>query len=141
MMSKEFEIARLLAVQECRITENNSLGFAWSSRIYPFFHDSPLQEAFIEDFDIGRESITAVLDYLEANENNPDKLGFYAIEDHFGGKNQGLERSKLRMICRYIFLCDRYTHVWEHVVRNGVGPVESQGIAGKFNQAWEVTVF
>ena len=140
-MSKDFEIARLLVINECRAAGNSALAFAWANRLYPMFDDNPISREFEDDFRISKSKMQRVFDYLDEHEDDPETLGFWAIETHFGGKFNGdIDRAELIDICRYAYLNRRWESVWQHVVAPGVGPVESHGI----NQAledWEISAF
>lgn len=137
-MSKEFEIARLLVVAAARRDEcDRGLGFAWSSRIYPFFHEYRSTEAFAEEFIVSREQVKAIIEHIDKQWLAKESFTFYELEQKFGDRWSGngkIDRGKLIDVCRYAFLSRRFDQsLWQALTVEGSGPVESQGLADEFD--------
>jgi len=143
MSGRDFEIMRMMMVDAARRGDlDQATGFAWAHRIYPMFGSTTVAEAFKADFENGTDEIGKVLKAIdEIAEANDNKVGFYSLETAMDvGHGRGeMTRGQLMHIARYIFLDGRFNkQVWASMVRNGAGPVESQGVANDFDVKWDL---
>jgi hypothetical protein len=88
---------------ESRNVLDPALVFAYSCRMYPIIHIGGRIDAFEGIYDIDKQFVTSVTNYVDSKLMKKDfaNLTFYEIEDLFNG-----DRMQLIDVFRYLFLCD-----------------------------------
>jgi hypothetical protein len=132
-LSKEFELARLHMIRAAQAGEIDQVrGYAWAHRIYPLNPDA-LEEAFKDDFTVGRDEREEVLLAMEEGWRKKKPVSFYDLEG-FRDRQEGLDRMEIYHVCRLAFLDGRFHEtVWEALTVPGSGPIETQGMTDEFN--------
>jgi hypothetical protein len=106
----------------------DSYAFAISKSIYPLYHehvgflenrDDILQKLpFIETYDISREQVDEVVTQLDEAQKNGQRISFRTIENGFYNRPEWNKpwrnlRVDLSDVCRYLFLSDAFSDIWD----------------------------
>lgn len=106
----------------------NAYAFAVSRSIYPLYHeqvgfldnrDDILQKLpFIETYDITREQVDEVVTQMDEAQKNGQHIAFRTIENTFYNRSEWNKpwrnlRVDLIDVCRYLFLSDAFSDIWD----------------------------
>lgn len=139
-MSKQlYELMRVKIIEAGRRQDDfvpPSYAYAWASHVFPLLHETSVQHAFANEFEILEREVSLVHSFMADEWTAKRPLTFYQLEDEFGGKDGGysgaranLGRWKLMRIVRYIALegrRDRFDDAfWKQLLENGSCPAEA----------------
>ncbi|MEQ9608782.1 MAG: hypothetical protein RLN99_14055 [Kiloniellaceae bacterium] len=116
---------------------SDALAFAYFHRVAPVFHEVIAYETYDSDpFDevyaVKRDFINEVLKYIDECDHagDYDALGFYKLEDKFGGYKTN--RMELLYALEYIRIDGRFgDEVWKAIESNA--PAEANSIEATFS--------
>ena len=117
-----------------KVKISHSLAYALSSNIYPLFHDDDEIKMFSDYFEVSKESIHEIVDFIDKAWLKKEFYSYYNLEDMFGGK---VARHILIAILRYCFLDNRFFDEEFTKVLLSSCPVEATNIAEPLEE-WEI---
>ena len=119
---------------------SDSLFYALSHDVYPFFHENEEVEVYADCFCVKKEFVSAVIKHIDEKVLTKDlnKLDFYSLEEKFGGYKQ--YRSELIHILRYCYLARRFNaDVWNKIISDA--PAEVGFVTSNFDASDDIQVF
>lgn len=110
---------------------DDALAYAHEHRMAPIFHGSNDEDPFSDAYEISAEFAMKVVKYIDGLwlEKKFDKLGFYDLEDQFGGHHE--YRSELICILEYARISRRFDDALYQAVEANA-PVEGNSIDSSF---------
>lgn len=142
MEKKLYNIQKSIIIQ-MKLTPETSkyvsegYAYAWANDIYPYFDDeNDLHKGYEDEFELSKEKISEILEYLDKKWKNGKNHTFYELEDHFhvlqGDLN--ITRHDLINILRYTYLNDRFDDkFWDKLLEGSDYPIEAESITSDFN--------
>ncbi|WP_299326220.1 hypothetical protein [uncultured Maribacter sp.] len=132
-----YEQRKLLITQNYK-TIGDKTGFAPSyvyavaNDVFPIFHTGHYQdiEIYKDFYSVSENQIQNFIKYIDEIWLKNEKVGFYDLEDKYGGRGV---RFELINMLRYCHLDNRFSgnEFWNYLMENG--PVESHSITRDFD--------
>lgn len=116
---------------------SESLVFALSKNMYPFFDVCEEIKLYSNCFTINEEQTNSVIKYLDDKWRHNDCPTFYQLEDEF--QQQGIDRYTLITICHYCFIANRFDdNLWKKLDEDG--PIEASSITRPFDNLYDIDI-
>jgi len=132
-----YEQRKLLITQNYKMIGDKT-GFSQSyvysiaNDIFPIFHIGHYEdiEIYTNLYKIKEQQIQEFIKYIDEVWRKEDKIGFYDLEDKYGGREH---RSDLIRMLRYCYLDNRFSgeEFWNSLMANG--PMESHSLTREFD--------
>jgi hypothetical protein len=94
--------------------------------------EEELAQPFSSSFSVTSEMLSQLGFFIEQAWMKRKSRTFYEIEKEFDG--DPWNRAKLINACRYMFLSERFSGVWEDCLKDGDCPIEAKSITRKFDR-------
>lgn len=111
--------------------------YSVSHDIYPFFHIGEYHgiELYNDLYQINELQITEFINYIDKMWKADEKIGFYDLEDKYGGRSS---RSDLINMLRYCYLENRFSgqEFWNYLMTKG--PVECHNLTARFDDVYDL---
>lgn len=111
--------------------------FAWDRKLFPVFDESDLANAFEDGFDISKEKIDSLIEYLGDRWSAGSVPTFYELEDHYNsrGPNAEWRRSELISVLRYAKLSEQFdTAFFQTLLTEMKHPTEATSITASYDR-------
>ena len=111
--------------------------YSIANDIFPIFHLGQYEdiEIYNEFYKVNESQIQEFIKYIDEVWLKKEKVGFYDLENKFGGREM---RFELIGMLRYCYLDNRFSgeEFWNHLMANG--PMESHGLTREFDEMFDI---
>lgn len=132
---QKFQILELFTNNFATRNVSQAYAFAWDKDLYPIgHHGGDWHAAHENSFEIRKERMEELGDFLDGIEREGKTISFYKLEDHYGViHGSDWERMELVFACRYLRLNGWFSEeFWKGMVGHSDCPSESHSILRDF---------
>lgn len=116
--------------------------YAWFSSIYPLFHElAHIHEPFASQFEVTKDMVEELLEYLDDRWRAEKVPSFYQLEDHYEVRSgtTAWNRHRLIVACRYMCLHEHFDKAfWDTLLKRGGHPPDAKNITNRFDAKSDV---
>ena len=113
---------------------SDSTLFAWAHDVYPALgmNEDMLAEPFAQSFSVTREMMEELGGFIDETWLKRRSLTYYELEEEFS--NLPWTRGGLINACKYMFIRELFSGLWEHLLEEGECPIEAKTITQPFDR-------
>ena len=127
---KEFQLMRLMVLTSSK-NFSSSYVYALDRKVYPYLHETDFHLPFEDHFDLKKDEIQNLSEFLDQKWLNKENLSFYDLESQYDarGSSTNWDRIKLLKGCRYLYLLKLFDdNFWKTLCKRGDSPCEAESI-------------